>query len=89
MPAVTLSEARPMVASVLAALNGRPFQLRFFAYPSTDARLVLVIIEQPDDVDLFEQLVEFDEPIPDICDEHAIGQQFTAAPCLDGRNSNG
>ena len=38
MRAVTLSEARPMVASVLAALNGRPFDLRFFAYPSTDAK---------------------------------------------------
>jgi hypothetical protein len=89
MPAVTLSEARPMVAGALAALNGRPFALRFFPYPSADARLVLVIIEAPDGADLFEQLVEFDEPIPDIDDELAIGQQFTAAPCLDGRNSNG
>jgi hypothetical protein len=80
MPAVTLSEARRMVASALAALNGRPFTLRFFAYPDASRRLVLICIEQPDGTDALELLVAFGEPVADIDDEHGIAAQFVAAP---------
>jgi hypothetical protein len=36
--------------------------------------------ERPDGAEVFQQLVQLGEPIPDVDDEHRIEAQFFAAP---------
>jgi hypothetical protein len=80
MPAIAVGEARRAVERALRVLRGRHLALRFIAYPSVDARLCLVLFEQPDGSDLLEFLVEFDEAISDPGDEFAIEKRFFCAP---------
>lgn len=78
MPALAVREARAVVRCALAVFKNA--HLRFYPYPNASGRLCLVCVESGDGNDLFRQLVELAEPIPDIEDEHAIERQFFAAP---------
>ena len=78
MAAIAVREARPVVRCALAVFRGA--HLRFYAYPDASGRRCVVCVERPDGSDVFQVLVELDEPIPDIEDEHAIERQFFAAP---------
>ena len=78
MPAIAVREARRVIRCALGVFKGA--HLRFFAYPCADARLVLIVVESADGADLFQQLVEFGEPIPDLDDEHRIEREFFTAP---------